>query len=287
MPFEMSDYVQSVVVQGKVYVGGGEPGYAIDNSYIVMEYDTRSGKWAELPPYKVHHFTMTVINNQLVLVGGWKGVSSKILSVWRAESTKWMYPYPDMPTARSAVVHHKWLVVAGGWWWERRVSSVEIMNTNTKQWFAGPSTPMPWMGMKTAIVGDTCYFMGGVRGTASEIYHVSLPALISRLHYKESSGKDNEHQIIWKMIPKSPNMYSAPLSISGYLLSVGGAETSIYFYHPDTEEWVKVGDLPTSQRDCTCAVITEKEIIVAGGGTTTDMYTASVFIGRMSTPPPF
>ena len=27
MPFEMSDYVQSVVVQGKVYVGGGELKY--------------------------------------------------------------------------------------------------------------------------------------------------------------------------------------------------------------------------------------------------------------------
>ena len=85
-------------------------------------------------------------------------------------------------------------------------------------------------------------------------------------------------------------MFSAPLSISGYLLSVGGVETSIYLYQPDTGEWVKMGDLPTPQRDCTCAVITEKEMIVAGGGTTMDMYTASVFIGRydlMSTLPPF
>ena len=30
MPFGMSHYVQSVVVQGKVYVGGGEAGFMSD-----------------------------------------------------------------------------------------------------------------------------------------------------------------------------------------------------------------------------------------------------------------
>ena len=64
------------MVQGKVYVGGGEPGYANDKCYFVMEYDIRSGKWAKLPPYKVFYFAMTVINN-LVLVGGWKGHSTQ------------------------------------------------------------------------------------------------------------------------------------------------------------------------------------------------------------------
>ena len=118
--------------------------------------------------------------------------------------------------------------------------------------------------------------MGGAYAITSEFYHVPLPVLISRRHSQDSTEKDNEHQIIWKMIPKSPNTHSAPLSISGYLLSVGGVETSIYLYQPDTDEkWVKVGDLPTQQRHCTCAVMREKEIIVAGGGTTIDTYTAS------------
>ena len=63
------------------------------------------------------------------------------------------------------------------------LSTVEVMNTDDKQWFAGPQAPTPWMGMKTAIVGDTCYFMGGAYGSTNEIYHIytSLPALISRL----------------------------------------------------------------------------------------------------------
>ena len=46
------------------------------------------------------------------------------------------------------------------------LSSVEVMNTDSKQWYAGPPTPTPWSHMKTAIVGDTCYFMSGYTGAS-------------------------------------------------------------------------------------------------------------------------
>ena len=107
MPFGMAG--QSVVVQGRVYVGGGWVGFGSDDHNIVMEYDISSGKWAKLTPYRACYFAMTVINNQLVLVGGEEhGGCSKVLGVWRAESKEWTHPYPDMPTARpscSAVVY--------------------------------------------------------------------------------------------------------------------------------------------------------------------------------------
>ena len=68
MPFQMTGPVQSVLVQGTLYVGGGGTGGR--NDYIVMAYDISGGKWAKLPPYRAHWFAMTVISNQLVLVGG-------------------------------------------------------------------------------------------------------------------------------------------------------------------------------------------------------------------------
>ena len=70
MAFVMTSYVQSVVVEGTVYAGGGYAGYGSDNVYIVMTYDISTGKWATLPPYRAREFAMTAINNQLVLVGG-------------------------------------------------------------------------------------------------------------------------------------------------------------------------------------------------------------------------
>ena len=163
MPFGMFD-IQSVQVQGTLYVGGG--GAAGDNDYIVMTYDISAGKWATLPPYSTRWFAMTAIDNHLVLVGGVgrDGVRSKVLGVWSEDSKKWTHPYPDMTTPRdscSAVVYNQYLVVAGGWGAGDTLSSVEVMNTDTKQWYAGPPTPIAWSSMKTATAGDVCYFMGG------------------------------------------------------------------------------------------------------------------------------
>ena len=281
MPHGMGGYVQSVVVQGKVYVGGGYTYRSNDDEHTVMKYDISSGKWAKLPPYRARCFAMTVINNQLVLVGGREDDHfSEVLGVWRAESKEWTHTYPDMSTARfwcSAVIYNEWLVVAGGCGdCPVRLSSVEVMNTVTKQWHAAPPTPTPWTEMKTAIVGDTCYFMGGFTGiglattATTVVYSVSLPALISQLH-SQGSGKIGRQHQIWKEIPGLLTTRSTPLSISGSLLAVVGrnkgskAATAIYLYQPDTGEWVKVGDLPTPRYRCTCAMITDREMLVAGG----------------------
>ena len=274
MPFVMSSNVQSVVVQGTVYVGGGYS-RGIDNSYIIMAYDITSGKWTTLPPYRTYCFTMTAINNQLVLVGGKdRGRATKVLGVWGADNKQWTHPYPEMHTARSgcsAVVYNEWLVVAGGEAGGRHLSSVEVMNTDTKQWFAGPPTPTPWCCMKTATVGDDCYFMGGYttsyNGT-NIVYSVSLSALTTGLN---SNNATSERQI-WNEISALRTTYSSSLSISGSLLVVGGkdkknkAVTAIHLYQPGTGEWVKVGDLPATPRySCTCAMITDREMLVAGG----------------------
>ena len=76
MPHPMGYFVQSVVVQGKVYVGGGDGSM---NSSILMVYDISSREWATLPSYGTCYFAMAVINNQLALVGGWGGRSARVV----------------------------------------------------------------------------------------------------------------------------------------------------------------------------------------------------------------
>ena len=271
----MGYYVQSVVqvVEGTVYVGGGYAGPGSENNYIVMTYDISTGKWVTLPPYRAQGFAMTAINNQLVLVGGKEHVGgrSKVVGVWDADNKQWTHPYTEMHTARvwcSAVVHNEWLVVVGGWSGSSaKLSSVEVMNTNSKQWYAGPPTPIPWDYMKTATVGDECYFMGGFNNTGSPtntVYSVSLSALTTGLNSSTRKGQK------WKEISGLQTTNSTPFSISGSLLAVGGLKnlktvTSIHLYQPGTGEWVKVGDLLTPRCLCTCAMITDREMVVAGG----------------------
>ena len=292
MPFRMEGYVQSVVVEGTVYVGGGHAVINSDNNYTVMTYDISTGKWATLPPYRVRSFAMTAINNQLVLVGGinHRDYKRKVLCVWDADNKHWTHPYPEMHTARSncsAVVYNEWLVVAGGVTTYRAVlSSVEVMNIESKQWYTGAQTCVPWHLMKTAIVGDECFFMSGYTGmyttsaTPTNVYSVSLPYLISNL---QSDKKVLDRQI-WKEISGLQTTYSTPLSISGSLLAVGGwdkdckAMTAIHLYQPDTGEWVKVGDLPTPRYNCTCVLLNpNREILVFGG---TDNYFKTMEVAK-------
>ena len=123
--------------------------------------------------------------------------------------------------------------------------------------------------MKTAIVGDLWYLMGGYDDNdrvTDKVYSVSLPVLISQVN---STQRDPQ---ISKCISGLGLHYSTPLSISGSLLALGGkiidkreAETTIHHYQPETGEWVKVGDLPSPRSKCTCTVINNGEVLVAGG----------------------
>ena len=271
MPLGKGGYVQSVRVKEKVYIGGeDDTWHTHENDYIVMEYDTLSEKWATLPPYRAHHFGMTNINNQLVLVGGYEKHSSiKLLGAWRAESKEWTHPYPEMPTAHSrcsAVTYNQWLVVAGGKL--DHLSSVEIMDTINKQWYTGPPTPTEWISMKTATVGDMCYFMGGYTTFGdNKVYSVSLSALTSQLLNPKSATKGKGQ--IWKEVSGLQVSRATPLSINGSLLALGGWKnhelvTEIHLYQPETGEWVKVGDLLPQHYQCTSVMISDREILVAG-----------------------
>ncbi len=208
------------------------------------------------------------------------------MGVWGADHEAWMHPYPTIPTARhscSAVAYNQWLVVAGGHSSDGyTLSCIEVLNTNSKQWYAGPTTPRPWSGMKTAVVGNIGYFMGD---HTTSVYSVFLPALISQLNSADSGERDRQ---IWKEIPGLQLTYSAPLSISGSLFALGGEDkgidpvTAIHLYHPNTGDWVKVGDLPSPRFDCTCVMIRDREVLVAGGYDENGYPSKTVYIAVVS-----
>lgn len=273
MPFGMSGYVQSVVVQGRLFVGGGDAGRGTPtNNYVVLEYDACLGEWTTLPQYRTCDFAMAVINNQLVLVGGCEnGCESKMLGVWELDAKLWMHPYPELPTARSrcsAVVHKEWIIVAGGWSEGHPLPCVDVMNSDTKQWHKGPQTPIPWYNAKAVLVGNTGYFLGGHDSSGSTM-KTAFGINIQTLTFDINSKVFNETR--WKELPGLELARSTPLSVSGSLLAVGGltkdhkAVTAIHLFQPDAAKWVKVGDLPSPRYYCTCAMVTEWDMLVAGG----------------------
>ena len=271
IPFSMCDFIQSVEVEGTVYVGGGWTDRREDR-YIVMAYNPQSCNWCALPPYSATMFAMTTINNKLVLVGGYHNLSVvDLLGVWQTDNNQWTRPFPPMPTScyhPSATSYKHWLVVAGGYKGTGNSSStVEVLDVHNKQWSTGPSTPAPWNSMMSTIIGDTWYLMGGTCcGTQTvDVYSALLDSLVSQLM------PNNLSNAVWNKISGNKHYNSSPLNIGGTLLAAGGFDTHhrsvssiIHRYVPETEEWVVAGDLPCALRTCTCTVIADRLYVFGG-----------------------
>ena len=98
--------VQTVVIRGIFYVGGGVT-WNDDDEYLIQQYSPTDDKWSTLPPAPVRLFGMGEMNGQLVIVGGrtrQDDVTGKVHSfVGFAWFRKWKESIPPMPTARQYV----------------------------------------------------------------------------------------------------------------------------------------------------------------------------------------
>ena len=269
MPIEMGTLVQSVVIGDTMYVGGGfADDYRDQCTVMKLEQD----QWTKLPEYTAELFAMTSLANQLVLVGGRDPRnhtrSNQQLAVFK--SGEWTHPYPPMNIARSystAVSFNNHIIVAGGDDDKVRISTVEVLDVASRRWYIAQSLPNPRSELKSTLIGNTLYLMGGFDHTRATktVHHVDLNELIA----KALSNLDTP--TLWQTLQEVPLVLSAPLSIGRLLLAVGGADdrvnpsSSIHLYQPDTRRWVKVGDLPTARHSCTCSVLPSGEVIVAGG----------------------
>ena len=277
---EMGNTVQSVVIGQSVYVGEGGAGNSRDMC-TVMKLDLQRDEWTKLPQYSAEFFAMTSHANQLVMMGGRDPVTQKRTNqIAVFTSGRWTNPYPPMNIARSsstAVSCNKYIIVAGGFVDRGCTSSVEMLDVPSLRWYIADSLPNLRAVVKSTLVGNTLYLMGGYdHARPTKVVHkVDLNELITKAVSKQATPT------LWQVISDTPLKYSAPLNVGGSLLAVGGNDhfnpsSSIHLYQPDTRRWVKVGDLPTAQYYCTCSVLPSGEVIVAGGQTEAYKYLSNV-----------
>ena len=267
MPFAMYGNTHSVVLKGKVYMGGGCASDKLQTCTVVV-YDTHSEEWSILPkcwPW-VSSFSLAVVKNQLTLVGGLDLSTHKVtnkLAAWESDSRKWTSPYPPMHTARynsAAATYHEWMVVAGGCDDDRHyLDSVEILNSNEKQWYSAAPLPVRCNQMRSAVVRDVWYL---VESNIRQVFAVSLPALIL---LRGTSLKP------WHTLPSAPLTHSAPFATRDSLFAVGGktntseCSSAIHLYLPWKKKWIEIAKLPTEWSLCTCTELPNGKILVAGG----------------------
>ena len=280
MPFGIWGYPQVVVFKEKVYIGGRVASSDREKQTVVV-YDPKQKSCDTLPPYTCVNFSMAVVNDQLVLIGGRELQTYKKttkLGAWNEQSKRWTHPLPPMTIAcylPSVATHNnRWLVVIGGYGnAETALSRVEILDTTESlQWYQAASLPQPCYQVPSATIGNMCYLLGGFTkiGVASKkVFSVCLDDLISQAVSQPASTSTPPTSSSWKSLPDIPLIYSTALAFNGALLAVGGellGSSAIHVYQPSSNRWVKVGELPTERCGSSCVVLPNGEVLVAGGG---------------------
>ena len=266
-----------VVFKEKVYIGGGLTSFDSEKQTVVV-YDPKQDSCDTLPLYTYVYFSMAVVNDQLVLVGGLEVHTSKEtnkLGVWNEQSKRWTHPLPPMTTAchsPSVATHNnRWLVVMGGGD-ETALSRVEILDTTESlQWYQAASLPQPHYQIPSATIGNMCYLLGGFnkRGASKKVFGVCLDDLISQAVSQPANASAPPTPSLWQSLPDTPLAYSTALAFNGALLAVGGdysGSSPVHVYQPSSNSWVKAGGMPTKRCDSGCIVLPSGEVLVAGGG---------------------
>ena len=290
MPIGMSGSIQSVVVGDAVYIGGGSTENVYDER-IVMKLDLQKEEWTKLPEYNAKSFAMTSLDDKLVLLGGSDLKEKECYSqVGAFDSGQWIYPLAAMNTARyssTAVTYNNHIIVVGGLTMKRILSSVEILDAESRRWYTAEPLPCPRYGLKSTILDHTLHLMGGRDDTglpATEVHKVDLNNLIISKASKQTSST------LWQTIEDTPLSFSTPLAVGGCILTIGGrftrhnkfqpgielslqvvpnsdytvlASSPMFLYQADERKWVRVRE-QTVHSNCTCVFVKGK-ILVAGG----------------------
>ena len=254
--------------------------------------DTRFRKWRRLPDTPHTHFTLAVVHHILTMVGGLisGGATDSLLSLMgEGRDIKWLPNLPAMPTKRywtAAVCSGRSLIVAGGHDGRNTLSTVEVLDTDTRQWSIASSLIHPFSLATISICGERLYKLGGFdqTGHTHSVLSCSVPELLQSCQPQPLAGKlrtaPANQSTIWRCVADAPHYWSSCATLCGQLVAVGGREagedtSAITGYNETTDSWEAMGNMPTARRRALVAILNGKMMVVGGmvgvWGTATDV----------------
>ena len=269
-------------------VAHGSVGYfSSDGSHDVFAYDSEKDDWSKLPECPQRYFGLAVINNLLTAVGG---LSSGLFSedytnrLVSFNGSKWVTIFPPMPTKQyypAVISAQNYLIAAGGWRVAEALSTVEVMNIATREWYTAASLPEPVCWMSATVCGGRLYLLGGYKSITPTqvVFTCTLDSLLHSCHQPSQTPPHTNEAGVWQRIADVPTTYSTCTTLNGRVLAVGGQDShytdtaDVYMYNANS--WIIVGHKSTARK--MCLVVGLRDCIVAVGGYTT----SSVEVGYL------
>ena len=260
-------------------------------SNSVFAYNSTNNKWSELPKCPNCDFSLAMVNNVPTAIGGKTSNDEVTNSLLSLTDNKWTKRFPPMPTKRwltAVVCSGRSLVVAGGVGEGRkRLSAVEVMDTEILQWSKASSLPHPLYHASATVCGDQVGMLGGFDQSGKKsklVFACSLAALLQScqphslgLRLKTlslaSEPKELNRSEVWNQLANTPVTFSTSASLHEQLLAVGGCDsddqetTAIHMYNTTTNSWEVISHMTAPRSQCLVAVLPHNELMVVGGVT--------------------
>ena len=298
---EMARDCDAVVDNNTVYYKS----YDENNSIYAYHNNILNSNWSLISDCPiVNGFAIVVINGLLTTVGGYGADfknTNKLFSLTREGSDrKWTEKFSPMPTKRhsvAALCAETALIVAGGYGDNyQSLKTVEVLNTETRQWHTAPDLPEPLSGSSLILCGDIVYLLEGFNEDGDSTNSVSSCSLSSLL--LPTGSKSLRERLVstltqstrgstWNRVADLPVTFSTSVTLHGRLLAIGGKDsdnkptTAVRMYRPTTNSWEVISHMTTPRYRCLAAVLPDNQLMVVGGGTTGDRKCDSVEFGRV------
>ena len=240
-------------------------------SHQMFTYDASISCWSPLPYTPTSFCSTVIINDLLTLVGGRDhsgDLSDQLFSLTgEGSGRRWTEEFPPM-AASTALYVGTALIVAGGWTFSGPTETVEVFNSETKQWSIAADLPQPVSHAPAAVCGDQIYIMG------KAMYTCSIQPLLRSIR--------NRSIRVWKEVAAPPVTETTCVSIHGQLLAIGGTDSyetptsAVHMYNPITDSWEVISHMGTPRKSCVAAVFRNNQLMVVGGYVTTFGTTNSV-----------
>ena len=265
-----------------VYVGGGYV-TGLKESYIINCYDPVNNSWSSPINTPYCFFAMTTLNNKLLIVGGMDKSYKRTNQILTMDAGQ-LKNYTKMITARlraTATGHQGMLIITGGWDDKgKRLSSTELFDSSNGQWHVSDDLPRPHYLLKSVIVDNILYLLGGANkdGASPAVFTVPLdPDTLSK------------YQLKWNTLKDTPWCGSAPVSVYGtHLLIVGGVKemgdnymrtSDVYKLNKVSHSWEAIGHIPSARSSSAAVSTADNRVIVIGGLNDKSENANTVWIG--------
>ena len=251
------------------------------NSTAVYCYESQRQLWRQLPDCPSENSALVMADNKLTTIGGidqhGRPTNSLASLTGEGKDSKWVELFPRMPTARyglAAVCRGRNVIAAGGKsdggrsYSYRIVTTVEILDTQLRQWSSAASLPHPMHWASITVCEDLLYLLGGLDQNSDRALSVLTSSITDLLHQQQETANQLR---VWRQAADTPYYYSTAVSVGGQLLAIGGRDehskntSAVAAYDPTSDSWQDMGHMATPRWHSLVAVLPSNQLIVAGG----------------------